>query len=338
VVRPLFYRHIRIYKTSVLGALTQHLVRHTNLSGCNLGMFCRSLDVQVLDIELIQSSGVEAVLATLLSLLPRLESFHQDVGTVGYSHMFALASSCKDTLRFLRVTLLNGQSYATSLLVIGQLRKLQELVVEAGPMSDDLDAALVDVPPLELGHLMDVSWTTTRATPAWVSYIARSQFPALRTIRLEMYLDDGEVDLLEPFFTRHPGIQEACLDINTDKLRKVFQMPIFVHTLKFMEGVPLADDLLPNIPVSVRRLRLPVFDDMDFDSDIFDLLSAVHAGQTAPRLEEIHLSLDFDWKWCTQEESTENRASFYGRMVYHAMRLAAKGILVKDHHGTSLKL
>jgi hypothetical protein len=338
VVRPLFYRHLRFTKLSAMDALTNHLVRHSSLTGCNLGMFCRSLEVQVSHNELVHISG-ETVLASLLLLLPQLERFHQDVAVVRYSHMSALVSSCRNTIRSLHVRLRSGQSYATSLLLIGQLRRLQELVVEAGSMTDESDAALVDMPPLGLGHLTGVTWTTTRATLPWVSYIARSQFPALRRIRLDVVLTDGQVELLEPFFANHPNIQEACLDINTARLGRVCQMPIFVHTLEFTEDVPRGHELLPNIPVSVRRLKLPVFDGTDYYSDIFDLLHAVHAGMTAPRLEEIHLSPDFDWKWSTQEsEPSEENAGFYGRMVYHAMRLAAKGILVKDRHGTSLTL
>jgi hypothetical protein len=337
MVRPLTYRHLRFTKLSAMDALTNHLVRHSSLTGCNLGMFCRSLELQNGDIELTMKMG-EAVLTNLLVLLPRLELFYQDIGTVGYSHMFFLASSCKDTLRSLSVALANGQSYATSLLLIGQMRRLQELFVETGPMSDESDAALAGLPPLELGKLTDVGWAATRVTPNWLSYIARSQFPALRRIRLCVAFNDGQTELLRPFFTRHPDIQGACLDVDWSHLGSMLLMPLSVHTLEFSEGVPPADELLPNCPVSVRRLKIVVDDDTDYNSEVFDLLRAFDFGQMPPGLEEIHLSPGFDWTWYKEQEPLEDVAGFYGRVVHHAMRLAVKGILVKDRQGTCLKL
>jgi hypothetical protein len=274
-------------------------------------------------------------LSTLIALLPRLEVFDNvAVGVVhgmDHEHVFALVQSAKDTLVSLCVSLIDGASCVTSLLLIGQLRHLRVLRVQSYYITEGDGQYLTALPPLELGELNTLKWSMPSET---ASLLARSHFPNLREMTLSNELESpNDVVCMGAFFAAHPGVHALCLDVETDAMTDILRLPISARTLHFTERAPPADSLLRHLPPSVRRLKLSE-GAITEEEELVDLLEALYEESSLHGLKEICLASPFSWKQYLQYgPPDEEDAYLYGRVLHCATLLASKGIRVADDDG-----
>jgi hypothetical protein len=253
---PLLFCHLSIKDLDTLIKLTVVLTRHRHVDGQDVGAACCHLAIlpgpPALDLH-------GSTLPSLLQLLSRLEVFTNHNGLTTFEHLLPLVQTSRDTLIRLHVQLGRGPTYGISVALIGQLRKLRYLSVHTPVHDDSASPSIDEISTLNLPLLEDLHWTAGWANPPWISLLARSFFPRLKTVMIVARFHKKHASGLSQFFRRHSKLK--VLTFNTlapDTLPSLLQLPISAQVLQFGITVPPAETVFAHCPASVSTVSIPV--------------------------------------------------------------------------------
>jgi hypothetical protein len=337
LARPLLYRQVVFDNLAQFSQFASHVVSQPLSNSLDVGQWVISL---IIDIPSREPRSPDLSLSTVLFHLPNLRTFVCTGMTCAQDEIVALASNARTTLRTLDVVIA-GQtsqsvSYGLVLTTIGHLHALTtlELEVSASWMVTGGRHPLSDAPGLHLRRLTFLRWSSgpERPAEAFVSFLARSRFPALEKVVLCMKAAPEHAEALGEFIESHPTVtilSTAYIPLGPREvlLGKARSLVRFVSLL----GVP-HESIIDHLPPSCRTLSFPWG-----TSAPQKLLATIARLRALPAdeqtLQEIQLISGFSWTAGQQPSVPESVALESGRMLHYASLLRETGIRIKDANG-----
>jgi hypothetical protein len=275
-----------------------------------------------------------STLPSLLQLLSRLEVFTNHNGLTTYEHVLPLVQSSRETLIRIHVQLAPGPTYVISVALIGQLRKLRHLSVHTPVHDDSASPSIDEISALNLPLLEDLHWTAAWSNPPWISLLARSFFPRLKTVMIVARFHEKHVSGLSQFFRRHSKLKVLTFNTLARTLPSLLQLPISAQVLQFGITVPPAETVFAHCPASVSTLSIPV-PETGNSGEVITFLQRAHTLSLPQGLREIRLHGTFSWTTYAQSPPDESSAHFYANVMHCATLLSLKGVRVTDLSGAS---
>jgi hypothetical protein len=261
-------------------------------------------------------------------------AFRNQNGLTTYEHLLPLVQSSRDTLHQIYVKLASGPTYGISVALIGQLRNLRILSVHTPAHDNTANPSIDEIPALYLPLLEELHWIAAWANSPWISLLARSSFPRLKTVIIVSRFREQRIPGLGQFFRRHSNLALLHFTTMARSLPSLLRLPISAKVLQFGITVPPAETVFAHCPASVSIVSIPV-PDTGHSADVITFLQSAHTLPLPQGLTEIRLHGTFSWTKYAQSPPDETSAHFYANVMHCATLLSLKGVRVADLSGAS---